>query len=108
MLTASLTTNKVTYNIIDTPYSGKYWRALNSAKQLSKAIGELKFGNLQVHALPIRVCDILICAQDFKFARFKYGNPLVNSPIRQIKILAKKISRYTVLGLNIQAYTYIP
>ena len=41
------------------PCSGKYWR---TAKQLSKAIGESKFGDLQVQALPIRVRDILICA----------------------------------------------
>ena len=51
-------------------------------KQLSKAIGKFKSGDLQVHALPtgIRVCDMLIYAYDFKF-----GKPLVNSPIRPIK-----------------------
>ena len=29
---------------IPVPYSGKYWRALSLVKQLSKPIGEFKFG----------------------------------------------------------------
>ena len=48
---------------VHTIYSGKYWGALNLVKQFSQPIGEIKFGDLQVHALPIRVCDILIYAR---------------------------------------------
>ena len=54
-------TVKEIYVYSSEPYSGKYWRTLNLAKQLSKVIGELKFfwDDLQVHALPIRVHYIL-------------------------------------------------